>query len=401
MSDAMQVNRIGVIGGGQLAWMLLEAAVPLNLELTIQTPSNSDPAVANATQTGQAVKAVLAPVGDSGTTAQLAQTCEVITFENEFVDLPALQQLAASGVCFRPDLSVLLPLLDKYQQRSFLQSLELPVPAFHVITPSTSPKDLDLAFPWVIKARRHGYDGQGTFIIKTAEELRQFWRRFQDEGQGPTLNDRFMVEAFVPFNQELAILAARSVAGDIALYPIVETYQPEQVCRWAIAPARIPVECVVAIEEIARRLLEGLDVVGILGIELFLTEQGQVLINEIAPRTHNSGHLTIEACPTSQFEQQLRAVSGHPLGEARLTCPGAVMVNLLGYESARSDYKKQREQLAKISNAHVHWYGKAESRPGRKLGHVTVLLERADRDVAIAAVQQIEGLWYGNPQTKE
>jgi 5-(carboxyamino)imidazole ribonucleotide synthase len=393
MSDAMQINRIGVIGGGQLAWMLLEAAAPLSLGLTVQTPSISDPAVANATQTGQAVKAVLAPVNDSGATAQLAQTCEVITFENEFVDLPALQQLSASGVCFRPDLSVLSPLLDKYQQRSFLQSLELPVPTFHAITPSTSPMNLDLAFPWVVKARCHGYDGQGTFIIKTAEELRQFWQRFQDEGA--TLNDRFMVEAFVPFTQELAILAARSVEGDIALYPIVETYQPEQVCRWAIAPAQIPAECVAEIEGIARRLLAGLDVVGILGIELFLTEQGQVLINEIAPRTHNSGHLTIEACSTSQFEQQLRAVSGLPLGEAKLTCPGAVMVNLLGFESARSNYKAQRERLTKVANAHVHWYGKAESRPGRKLGHVTVLLKQADRDAAIEVVQQLESIWYG------
>ena len=389
----MQVNRIGVIGGGQLAWMLLVAAASLHLELTVQTPSISDPAVANATQTGQAVKAVLAPVSDGSATAQLAQTCDVITFENEFVDLPALQQLAASGVCFRPDLSVLSPLLDKYQQRSFLQSLGLPVPTFHSITPSTSPTDLGLAFPWVIKARRHGYDGQGTFIIKTAEALQKFWQRFQD---GETaLSDRFMVEAFVPFTQELAILAARSVAGDIALYPIVETYQPEQVCRWAIAPAQISAECVAEIEEIARRLLAGLDVVGILGIELFLTEQGQVLINEIAPRTHNSGHLTIEACPTSQFEQQLRAVSGLPLGAAKLAYPGAVMVNLLGFESAHSDYKAQREQLAKVANAYVHWYGKADSRPGRKLGHVTVLLEQADRNAAIAIAQEVEAIWQG------
>jgi 5-(carboxyamino)imidazole ribonucleotide synthase len=398
MSEAMQVTRIGVIGGGQLAWMLLEAAAPLHLELAVQTPSSSDPAIANAIQSGQAVKAVLASVNDSGATAQLAQTCDVITFENEFVDLPALQQLVASGVCFRPGLSVLSPLLDKYEQRSFLQSLELPVPTFHAITPSSSPTDLGLAFPWVIKARRHGYDGQGTFIIKTAEELQQFWQRFQD-GEA-ALNDRFMVEAFVPFTQELAILAACSVEGDIALCPIVETYQPEQVCRWAIAPAQIPAECVAEIEGIARRLLAGLDVVGILGVELFLTAQGQILINEIAPRTHNSGHLTIEACQTSQFEQQLRAVSGLSLGEAKLTCPGAVMVNLLGFESARSDYEVQREQLAKVTNAHVHWYGKAESRPGRKLGHVTVLLEQADRDAAIAVVQQIEGIWYGNPLFK-
>jgi 5-(carboxyamino)imidazole ribonucleotide synthase len=390
----MQVSRVGVIGGGQLAWMLLEAARVLHLDITVQTPSISDPAVANATQKGQSVKAVLAPVNDGTATAQVAQRCDVITFENEFVDLPALEQLAASGVCFRPSLLVLSPLLDKYEQRSFLQSLKLPVPTFSAIAPSTSPVEIGLAFPWVIKARRHGYDGQGTFIIKTERELQDFWQRFQSADA--TLNDRFMVEAFVPFTRELAILAARSVAGEIALYPVVETYQPEQVCRWVIAPAQIPQEVAGQIETMARRLLEGLDVVGILGIELFLTDQGQVLINEIAPRTHNSGHLTIEACQTSQFEQQLRAVSDLPLGEATLACPGAVMVNLLGFESAHSNYQSQREQLAKVANAHVHWYGKTESRPGRKLGHVTVLLEQADRDVAIAIAQEIEAIWYGN-----
>jgi 5-(carboxyamino)imidazole ribonucleotide synthase len=137
-----------------------------------------------------------------------------------------------------------------------------------------------------------------------------------------------------------------------------------------------------------------LDAIGIFGIELFLTQEGQVFVNEIAPRTHNSGHLTIDASKTSQFEQHLRAVCGLPLGDPSLHAPGAVMVNLLGFETAVSDYLSQRQRLAAVPNATVHWYGKAESKPGRKLGHVTVLLETKERATAIAVAQQIESLWY-------
>jgi 5-(carboxyamino)imidazole ribonucleotide synthase len=385
------VRHIGVIGGGQLAWMLMEAAVALNLELVIQTPSLSDPAVDNGTRAGYPFKAVLGSVEDARITAHMAEISQVITFENEFVDLPALQQLAAQGTCFRPSLSVLAPLLDKYEQRSFLRSLGLPVPTFYPMTPETSLESLGLSLPVVIKARRHGYDGQGTFVIKTPEVLEQFWQRFSTSTD---LRDRFLVEAFVPFTQELAIMAARSVTGQMEVYPVVETYQPNQVCRWAIAPAQVSEAIQQDIKSMAQRLLEGLDVVGIIGIELFLTEAGQIWVNEIAPRTHNSGHLTIEACVTSQFTQQLRAVSGLPLGKPDLTHPGAVMVNLLGFESMRSDYAEKRQQLAALPNTHVHWYGKAESRPGRKLGHVTVLLEDNRQDHAIATAQQVESIWY-------
>jgi 5-(carboxyamino)imidazole ribonucleotide synthase len=385
------VRHIGVIGGGQLAWMLMEAAVALNLELTIQTPSLSDPAVDNGTRAGYPFKAVLGSVEDACITAQMAETSQVITFENEFVDLPALQQLAERGTCFRPSLSVLAPLLDKYEQRYFLRSLGLPVPMFYPMLPETSLESLGLSLPVVIKARRHGYDGQGTFVIKTPAALQQFWQRFS---ASPDLRDRFLVEAFVPFTQELAIMAARSATGQMEVYPVVETYQPDQVCRWAIAPAQVSAAIQQDIESMAKRLLEGLDVVGIIGIELFLTEEGQIWVNEIAPRTHNSGHFTIEGCVTSQFTQQLRAVSGLPLGKPDLTHPGAVMVNLLGFESLRSDYAEKRQQLAALPNAHVHWYGKAESRPGRKLGHVTVLLNDASREHGLAVAQEVEAIWY-------
>jgi 5-(carboxyamino)imidazole ribonucleotide synthase len=389
---ASNIHQVGIVGGGQLAWMLLEAAQPLGLELIVQTPCTTDPALSNG-RLGKAdlVKAVLAPIDDAQATAQLAQQCQVITFENEFVDLDALKPLEAKGVCFRPGLSVLAALLDKYEQHCFLQSLGIGVPAFAVITPHTDLAALGLSLPVVIKSRRHGYDGQGTFVIRSAEALTQFWEGF---AACADLDERFMVEAFVPFERELAIMAARSPTGEMALYPVVETYQQQQVCHWAIAPTSLPASIQTQIQMLATTLLESLDAIGIFGIELFLTRDGQVFVNEIAPRTHNSGHLTIDACKTSQFEQHLRAVCGLPLGNPSLHVAGAVMVNLLGFETAVSDYLVQRQRLAAVPNATVHWYGKTEAKPRRKLGHVTVLLDTDEREAAVAVAQQIESLWY-------
>ena len=373
------MKRVGVIGGGQLAWMMADAAKKLGVELIIQTPSQTDPAVAIATET------ILAAIGDADSTAHLAARCEVITFENEFVDLDALSKLAMQGVCFRPSLEALKPLLDKYDQRCYLRDRQLPTPNFFALEAGSS---LPASDPIVLKTRRHGYDGQGTFILKTVEELEAILKTLD--------NQPLLVEEFVPFERELAVMAARSLTGEIVVYPIVETQQENQVCHRVIAPADLPISTVKEIETIAHTLLDNLQFVGIFGIELFLTPEGKILVNEIAPRTHNSGHYTIDACVTSQFEQQLRAVCGLPLGSPALTCDGAVMINLLGYEHSESDYLDKRQQLAEVLGAVVHWYGKTESRLGRKLGHVTVLLKGSSdfRQRAIAIGHTIESIWY-------
>jgi len=383
------VQHIGVIGGGQLAWMMAKAAPSLGLQLTVQTPHPSDPAADLANHV------ILADLTDIAATQQLAATCDLITFENEFVDLEALGRLAAQGVEFRPSLKTLAPLLDKYEQRSYLQHLGLPVPAFAKITPDFDPVAAGFQFPVVVKSRRHGYDGQGTFILKDAASLRAFWQQRQVHNQD--LSETFLVEAFVPFERELAAIAARSATGALALYPIVETYQIDQVCRRVIAPADLTVSISSEIEAIAQTLLENLEAIGVFGIELFLTPENKVLVNEIAPRTHNSGHFTLDACPTSQFEQHLRAVANRPLGATNLLAPGTVMVNLLGFETSQDDYLDKREQIAAIPQAFVHWYGKTQSHPGRKLGHVTVLLNSPQRQAALAVAAQIEAIWYGIP----
>ena len=376
-------KRVGVVGGGQLAAMMGDAASALGIELVVQTPDATDPAVSVAAGT------ILAAIDDVLATAQLANECDVITFENEFVDLDGLRSLEQQGVLFQPSLSSLDPLLDKYVQRCYLQGLGLPTPRFWAWDCS---QDLHLDFPFVVKVRRHGYDGQGTFIVKDRESFESI--RADLRGQS------LLVEEFVPFDRELAAIAARSTTGEIAIYPIVETQQQNQVCRLVIAPAQISLDVKSEAEAIVRTLLNSLEAVGVFGIELFLTSDNKLLVNEIAPRTHNSGHFTIDACETSQFEQHLRAVCQLPLGNCDLKCAGAVMVNLLGYESAESDYLEKRKQLAQIDGAFVHWYDKKVSRPGRKLGHVTVLLseEAVDRGrvQAEAIAQTVESIWNPN-----
>jgi 5-(carboxyamino)imidazole ribonucleotide synthase len=378
-------KKVGVVGGGQLALMMINAAQNLKLEIAVQTPHQSDPAAKGRPEQ----RIVIAAIDDVNATGLLAQQCEVITFENEFVDLPGLKKLANErNICFRPGLPVLEKLLDKYKQREFLNNIGLRTPKFALI----KPREESEFSRSVIKSRRHGYDGQGTFIHNTPQDIQQFWQSFNLDQED--IDDRFMVEDFVPFDKELAIMAARSTNGEIAIYPVVETHQENQVCRWAITPVELDADIEKEIGNIAKHLLEKLDAVGIFGIELFLTHDKQVLVNEIAPRTHNSGHLTIEACKTSQFEQHLRAVCGLPLGESSLQVAGAVMVNLLGFEASQSDYVEKRKVLANVPNATVHWYGKADAKPGRKLGHVTVLLDTNEREKAIAVAQQIESLWY-------
>ncbi len=371
----MQPKRVGVVGGGQLAWMMAGAAERLGLELTVQTPDERDPAVAIAAQ------AVWGAANDAAATAALAQLTDVITFENEFVDLERLQPLADQGIQFFPSLATLAVILDKYDQHQFLRSAGVSLPEFALL--EAMPESLKL--PSVLKACRHGYDGYGTFVIKTRAELADILAKSPAQ--------RWMLEAFVPFERELAVMAARSANGELVLYPVVETVQADQVCRRVFVLADLPAAAVTQVEAAAKQILERLNYVGVMGIEFFLTIDGNILVNELAPRTHNSGHYSLDACVTSQFEQQLRAVCGLPLGSPAMTCAAAVMVNLLGYENAERDYLEKRQQLSAIPQAHVYWYGKT-ARLGRKLGHVTVLLSQSDRAEAEQIAAQVEQIWY-------
>lgn len=384
-------QKIGVIGGGQLAWMMAIAAKRIGLHLTVQADSPDDSAVSVADVT------IYGKVTDANATAKLAERCQVITFENEFVDLVALQELIDDSsdreLLFLPRLETLAISVDKMNQLQHFRGCGIPTPDFYSVDTESELLDAAdlLSYPLVLKARRHGYDGKGTWVIANEIELRSAWESMH---RAPAI-----AEAYIPFERELAVITARSESGEIVIYPVVETQQTNQVCRRTITPANIESNIIRKVEAIAKQIVTSLDAIGVFGIEFFLTAHGDVSVNEIAPRTHNSGHYTIEGCQTSQFEQLLRVVSGMPLGDASMMAPVAVMVNLLGFETAtgeKSDYLEKRQKIANFPNTHIHWYNKTSSSIGRKLGHVTILAN--NHDIALDISDRIEDIWYNNQE---
>ncbi|MXW40191.1 MAG: 5-(carboxyamino)imidazole ribonucleotide synthase [Synechococcus sp. SB0668_bin_15] len=350
--------RVGIIGAGQLAQMLAMAARTMGISLVVQGPCGDDPAVAAASGW------VPGPLGAPEAVQALADQVDVIGFENELVDLAPLRPLEQAGVVFRPSLDTLSTLMDKRRQRHVLQDLNIPVPTWVDLNEAlTHPERLhDFDYPLMAKAASGGYDGRGLQTIDDAEALKAFAETVDTED--------WYLERFVDFERELAMVGSRSVTGEARCYPLLETRQPGQVCTTVLAPASVPQDVEARAVTIVGSILQQLDYVGVLAVELFLAPEG-LLVNELAPRTHNSGHLTIEACATSQFEQHLRALTGTSLGPTHLSTPGAVMVNLLGFEDSRKTYAHEQQALAALPGFHLHWYGKRVSRRGRKLGHVT------------------------------
>ncbi len=371
--SAQSGSAIGVVGGGQLAMMLAAAARSLEVPIHIQTPTAQDPAASQATSV------VFASLDDITATRELARRSAAITFENEWVDLPALAPLGFEGVLFLPSLEALSPLVCKRRQRQLLQGLGLPTPRWCEL-PADGVLPGDFSYPLMAKASSGGYDGKGTVVLDGPEALAAL--------QARVAPGEWILEELVPFELELSQLACRDRDGNLQCYPLVQTHQHQQVCDWVLAPASVPQAVQAYARNIAASLITAINYVGVLSIELFYGPSG-LQINEIAPRTHNSGHFTIEASQTSQFEQQVRIVSGLPMGSVALRVPGALMVNLLGFEPADPDYRSQREALAALPDAFVHWYGKQGAHPGRKLGHVTVLLHGSTPAQRSAQAEQI------------
>jgi len=402
---------IGIVGGGQLAWMLAEAARRRGVELHVQTPGAQDPAVALATSVVQA------EVRDVAATRELASRCSAISFENEWVDLEGLKALAADGVPFVPDLEALRPLVCKRSQRELLNRFNLPSPAWFPLdrvqevpdepeageaaAAASAPTATEahpklpqgFAYPLMAKAASGGYDGKGTAVLRSDADLEALLERVEPSN--------WIVEEFVAFDLELAVVAARDQQGDVVCLPVVQTHQHQQVCDWVLAPYEASHALQQAVRNMAASLLTALNYVGVLSIELFYGPRG-LLINELAPRTHNSGHYSIEACDLSQFDLQLLAVSGQQLREPALQAPGALMVNLLGFEQRSGEdpgaaYEPQRQALAALPEAHLHWYGKAGASVGRKLGHITLLLQQQDpaarRQEAMQRLEQVRQIW--------
>lgn len=354
--------RIGIFGGGQLAQMLTQAAISLGVETAIFERFADSPA-ARLTR-----HEVVGPWEDPGTLARCADVCDLVTLENEFVDAAILAQLETRGLPVYPGSATVGVVQDKLRQKERMAAAGLPVPAFRGVDSPAAVLDAaaTLGWPLVLKARRNGYDGYGNATLRGADEVAPAWQRLT-RGGSPLL-----VEAWVPFARELAVMVVRARDGAVRNYPVVETVQQNHICHLVRAPADLAPQVAAMAESLATRAVMAVDGVGIFGVELFELADGQLCYNELAPRPHNSGHYSIEGCVTSQFENHLRAVLGWPLGATTLRAPAAVMVNLLGRGSGPVAPDAARGALA-VPGAHVHLYGKRESRPGRKMGHVTAL----------------------------
>ena len=376
---------IGVVGGGQLARMLVQAAAQRDVPIAVQTSDPADPAA------GLASRLVAADPRDVAGTRELVVGCDGITFENEWVNIDALLPLEQQGVRFQPSLAALSPLVDKLSQRQLLDDLAIPSPPWcplSLISPAQPALPQGWTFPVMAKASRGGYDGKGTVVLRDIDGLAQLLRAVPA--------DDWLLESWVDYELELALVVSRDQRGRIRHFPLVQTHQHQQVCDWVLAPAPVNPSVAALAYNVAASLMTKLGYVGVLALEFFYGPAG-LQVNEIAPRTHNSGHFSIEACTSSQFDQQLCIAAGLPVPDPELKSRGALMVNLLGLDPERHPPLDQRlEALEAMPGLHLHWYGKSPETPGRKLGHVTLLLEgdtllkrRDEAESALAAIRRI------------
>ncbi|MEU3452730.1 5-(carboxyamino)imidazole ribonucleotide synthase [Micromonospora sp. NPDC006766] len=375
---------VGMVGGGQLARMTHQAAIALGQSLRVLALTPDD---------GAALVAADVQYGDHTDLAALrtfAKGCDVVTFDHEHVPSAHIRTLAGEGVKLFPPAEALLYAQDKREMRERLGELGAPNPAWR---PVEAPADLvafgaEVGWPVVLKAARGGYDGRGVWLVEDAVQAGELAATLLDGGTP------LIVEERVALRRELAVQVARSPFGQVAAYPVVETVQRDGICVEVLAPAPgLPEERAVAAQQLAIDLATALGVVGLLAVELFETADGLV-VNELAMRPHNSGHWTIEGARTSQFEQHLRAVLDYPMGDTSLTAPVVVMANVLGGEPGGLPIDERLHHLfAAEPGAKVHLYGK-QVRPGRKIGHVTVLGNDLD-DVRARAARAARWLREG------
>lgn len=351
-------QRIGIVGGGQLGRMLGFAAKRLGFSVSVIDPTPQSPA-------GQVVDyQIIANVKDPSAIRKLAAMSDFITFEIELANAAILEEIALMGVEVNPDAKTLALIKDKLLQKQFLAKAIIPTAKHVAVETVDEIKKAALCFdyPVLLKARFDAYDGRGNALIRGDSDI---------ENALVILKGRELyVEKFIPFVKELAVMVARSTTGEIVTYPVAETSHVNNICHTVVAPAEISRSVQQKAQKLAEKTMEHLKGAGVFGIEMFLTKKGEVLINEIAPRVHNSGHYTVEACVTSQFEQHIRAICGLPLGKTDMIVPAAVTVNILGDRQGKAQLKGLEKALA-IPQVYVHIYGKAETKNERKMGHIT------------------------------
>ncbi|TYI08733.1 hypothetical protein ES332_A09G021300v1 [Gossypium tomentosum] len=357
---------VGVLGGGQLGRMLCQAASKMAIKVIVLDPSENCPASALA------YDHMVGSFDDSATVEEFAKRCGVLTAETEHVDVATLEKLEQQGIDCEPKASTIRIIQDKYLQKVHFSRHGIPLPEFMEINNLEETKRAGelYGYPLMIKGKRLAYDGRGNAVAKSEGELSSAIDVLGGFGRG------LYVEKWAPFIKELAVIVARGRDNSILCYPVVETIHKENICHIVKAPADVPWRIRKLANDVAYKAISSLEGAGVFAVELFLTRDGQILLNEVAPRPHNSGHHTIESCYTSQFEQHLRAVVGLPLGDPSMKTPAAIMYNLLGEDEGEPGFKVAHQLIARaleIPGATAHWYDKPEMRRQRKMGHITLV----------------------------
>lgn len=354
-----QVNlttKLGILGGGQLGRMLIQDAVNFNIHISVLDPS------VNAPCADLANNFVVGNFNDYQTVLDFGKTVDVLTIEIEHVNIEALEELGRLGKKVFPTPQALRTIQDKGLQKQFYKTNDIPTAPFHLIDNAEDALWFKEKGPFMQKLRKGGYDGKGVTPLRTEAEF------------NAAFNAPSVLEEFVPFVKELAVIVARNESGELATFPLVEMeFNPEaNLVEFIFSPANVDIEIENNAKKIAIDIANKLEHVGLLAIELFLTTDGNLLVNEIAPRPHNSGHHTIEACFVSQYGMHLRAILNMPLGSTGVRTP-AVMINLLGEKGFEGKARYENiEKVLHTEGAYIHLYGKEDTKPFRKMGHITV-----------------------------
>lgn len=340
--------------------MLIQSGIDFNISFSVLDPDENAPCRGLA-------DFHVGKLTDYDTVMKFGETCDIITIEIENVNTQALRDLVKAGKKVFPQPEIIELIQDKRTQKSFYKERRIPTAEFFLTENKWDVQQHENFLPAVHKLGKEGYDGRGVQILKTKADLE---KAFYAPG---------LLEKLVDYQKEISVIVARSENGELATYPAVEmVFHPEHnLVEYLFAPAQLPGHILQAADEVARKVVKQLNMVGILAVEMFVTREGEILVNEIAPRPHNSGHQTIEANTTSQYEQHLRAIIGLPLGDTSILIPSA-MVNLLGEPGYSGSAKYEGfEDVMKVSGVHVHLYGKKLTKPFRKMGHVTII----DQDI--------------------
>lgn len=362
----MNSQKVGILGGGQLGRMMVEAASRLNLQVTIlDAPSDAPAKQIESTQPH-----IQGAFNDAEKIRELASQVDVLTVEIEHVNAEVLAAIEKEGkirVC--PSAFTIKTIQDKYAQKKHLESYGIPVAEYVETVDAAAVREAgkQFGYPLMLKSKTMAYDGKGNYVVKDESDV--------EKAVAALSKTPLYAEKWAPFVKELAVMVVRRANGEVRSYPVVETIHKNSICHLVIAPAQIDGAVAKKAQKIAENAIKSFPGAGIFGVEMFVMKDGEILLNEIAPRPHNSGHYTIEACDTSQYENHMRAILDMPLGSTAMKVPASIMVNILGQNSDMEECYRPCQTALLTDGATIHLYGKKECRAGRKMGHITLVGE--------------------------